>query len=77
MGQTNFIYSVPVGAELLMQKLQKFQPKITVFNGKGIYEVFNACFGELCDNNRAENGITFAVCLNMQLVYSTFTVYLS
>ena len=29
-----------------MQKLQKYQPKITVFNGKGIYEVFNACFGK-------------------------------
>ncbi|XP_067126016.1 uncharacterized protein Tdg [Centruroides vittatus] len=29
------------GAEVLLKKLQKFQPKIAVFNGKLIYEVFS------------------------------------
>ncbi|CAL4252425.1 unnamed protein product [Meganyctiphanes norvegica] len=29
------------GAEILVEKLKKYKPKIAVFNGKGIYEVFS------------------------------------
>ncbi|KFM81957.1 G/T mismatch-specific thymine DNA glycosylase, partial [Stegodyphus mimosarum] len=29
------------GAEILLSKLRKYQPKIAVFNGKMIYEVFS------------------------------------
>lgn len=29
------------GAKVLLEKLQKFQPKVVVFNGKLIYEVFS------------------------------------
>lgn len=29
------------GARILLEKIQKFQPKIAVFNGKLIYEVFS------------------------------------
>lgn len=29
------------GATILLEKLQKYKPKIAVFNGKGIYEVFS------------------------------------
>ena len=29
------------GGKVLLQKLQMFQPKIAVFNGKGIFEIFS------------------------------------
>lgn len=29
------------GGRILLEKLQRYQPKIAVFNGKGIYEVFS------------------------------------
>jgi TDG/mug DNA glycosylase family protein len=29
------------GGRILLEKLQRFRPKIAVFNGKGIYEVFS------------------------------------
>ncbi len=29
------------GGRVLLEKLQRFRPKIAVFNGKGIYEVFS------------------------------------
>ena len=30
-----------VGGRILLEKLQQYRPKIAVFNGKGIYEVFS------------------------------------
>ena len=30
-----------VGGRILLEKLQLYRPKIAVFNGKGIYEVFS------------------------------------
>ena len=32
---------VPSGAKKLIAKIKEFNPKIAVFNGKGIYEVFS------------------------------------
>ncbi|ESO11690.1 hypothetical protein HELRODRAFT_71611, partial [Helobdella robusta] len=31
---------IQIGAQILQEKIAKYQPKIAVFNGKGIYEVF-------------------------------------
>ena len=37
-----FIYVFTlVGGRILLEKLQQYRPKIAVFNGKGIYEVFS------------------------------------
>lgn len=30
-----------IGGRILLEKLQQYRPKIAVFNGKGIYEVFS------------------------------------
>jgi TDG/mug DNA glycosylase family protein len=30
------------GSQTLIEKIKKFKPKIAVFNGKGIYEVFSS-----------------------------------
>lgn len=30
-----------LGGRILLEKLQQYRPKIAVFNGKGIYEVFS------------------------------------
>ena len=30
-----------LGSQLLVEKLKKYKPRIAVFNGKGIYEVFS------------------------------------
>ena len=35
------IIIVPSGAKKLIAKIKEFNPKIAVFNGKGIYEVFS------------------------------------
>ena len=32
------------GASVLLSKIQQFRPRIAVFNGKGIYEIFVNCF---------------------------------
>lgn len=29
------------GSEILLAKLKEYQPRIAVFNGKGIYEIFS------------------------------------
>jgi len=34
------------GSKILLEKMQRYKPRIIVFNGKGIYEVFNSCFGD-------------------------------
>lgn len=36
-----FFYFVILGSQILLEKLQKYKPKIAVFNGKLIYEVFS------------------------------------
>ena len=38
---TIIIIIVPSGAKKLIAKIKEFNPKIAVFNGKGIYEVFS------------------------------------
>ncbi len=38
-----FIFSrdeITAGAEILMQKIKMYRPKIVAFNGRGIYEVY-------------------------------------
>jgi thymine-DNA glycosylase len=30
------------GSKVLLEKIKKYNPKIAVFNGKGIYEVFSS-----------------------------------
>ena len=37
--ETYFVYFL--GSQTLIEKIRKFKPKIAVFNGKGIYEVFS------------------------------------
>ena len=37
----NYIKLYFSGSQILLEKLQKFKPKIAVFNGKLIYEVFS------------------------------------
>lgn len=37
----NFINSLILGSQILLEKLQRFKPKIAVFNGKLIFEVFS------------------------------------
>lgn len=36
----NYIF-FSTGGQILLSKLQQFQPRIAVFNGKGIYEIFS------------------------------------
>ena len=38
---TIILIIVPSGAKKLIAKIKEFNPKIAVFNGKGIYEVFS------------------------------------
>jgi hypothetical protein len=35
-------FSSTVGTQALIDKIKEYKPKIAVFNGKGIYEVFSA-----------------------------------
>ncbi len=37
----NIIFNSISGAEKLILKIREYKPRITVFNGKGIYEVFS------------------------------------
>lgn len=43
------VFFLSLGSQVLLEKLQKFKPKIAVFNGKLIFEVFSGkkdfCFG--------------------------------
>lgn len=38
---TNLIHYSTLGSQILLEKLQRFKPKIAVFNGKLIFEVFS------------------------------------
>ncbi|CAN8005198.1 unnamed protein product, partial [Ixodes pacificus] len=53
------------GAEILMDKLKIFQPRIAVFNGKGIYEIFsgnkNFVFGRQPDPIEGTNVSVFVM----------------
>lgn len=35
------IFVLNIGSQILLEKLQRFKPKIAVFNGKLIFEVFS------------------------------------
>lgn len=51
------------GCKLLLEKLQKFRPKVAVFNGKLIYEVFSGkkdfYFGKQADIVEGTNTVSF------------------
>ncbi len=53
MSTACFRKEIREGGEKLKEKIKKFKPKIAVFNGKGIYEVFsgskNFAFGKQPD----------------------------
>lgn len=53
------------GAKILLEKLQKYRPKIAVFNGKGIYEVFsgrkNFDFGKQPDFIEGTTSVIFVM----------------
>ena len=34
-------FPVTTGGQILLSKLQRYQPRVAVFNGKGIYEIFS------------------------------------
>lgn len=51
------------GAKILLEKIQKYQPKVAVFNGKLIYEVFSGKkdfgFGKQPDTVEGTNTVSF------------------
>lgn len=52
------------GSAVLLEKLQTFRPKVAVFNGKLIYEVFSGkkdfCFGKQPDTIAGTNTVSIA-----------------
>lgn len=50
------------GSAILLEKLQSFRPKVAVFNGKLIYEVFSGkkdfCFGKQPDTIAGTNTVS-------------------
>lgn len=53
------------GSAVLLEKLQTYRPKVAVFNGKLIYEVFSGkkdfCFGKQPDTVAGTNTVSMAV----------------
>lgn len=54
------------GSQILLEKLQTFRPKIAVFNGKLIYEVFSGKkdfnFGRQPDTVHGTNTVSYMIC---------------
>lgn len=57
------------GSQILLEKLQTFRPKIAVFNGKLIYEVFSGkkdfCFGRQPDTVHGTNTVIMLYLINI------------
>lgn len=70
------------GSRILLDKIRKFQPKIAVFNGKLIFEVFSGkkdfCFGKQPETVEGTNTVSINEChrIGEQSIYfKTFLVY--
>lgn len=63
------------GSAVLLEKLQTFRPKVAVFNGKLIYEVFSGkkdfCFGKQPDTIAGTNTVSFVlvVCVDATFLF--------
>jgi thymine-DNA glycosylase len=53
------------GSKILLEKIRKFQPKIAVFNGKLIFEVFSGkkdfCFGKQPETVEGTNTVSIRI----------------
>lgn len=56
------------GSRVLLEKIRKFQPKIAVFNGKLIFEVFSGkkdfCFGKQPETVEGTNTVSIKISLS-------------
>lgn len=57
------------GSRILLEKIRKYQPKIAVFNGKLIFEVFSGkkdfCFGKQPEPVEGTNTVRTKICFAM------------
>lgn len=68
------------GARILLEKIQKFQPKVAVFNGKLIYEVFSGkkdfTFGKQPDTVEGTNTVSLTWHLTEWIVIAVWCIFL-
>lgn len=72
----NVFHQCRLGGRILLEKLQQYRPKIAVFNGKGIYEVFSGkkefTFGkqpECIDGTNTVSFVSGTVKQNLRFLY--------